>query len=216
MTTINLYRSGLAACLELAGNKDVRGYLNGVAVELNGDAGIVLTVATDGHALGCYDHKAANHGALPECLRATIIIPRDVVANALKITPKKAPFVELEVDGDRTTLAAIPFAAIDGTFPDWRRVVPKQYDADALCAMLNPALLARIAKAGKHIAGRSEPAVYYPADRGSAVLFIYPDYRFFAIAMGLRITGGYHEAIPANEALKAAGIGATLCASEPA
>lgn len=97
----------LKAALLCASSEETRYYLRGVFLSTTGHL-----VTTDGHRLFC--------AKLAEAAPADVIIPLDTVKAALKLAPKKAATIEL----NGNTLGGIVFTPVDGTFPDWRRVIP--------------------------------------------------------------------------------------------
>ena len=106
----------LAAVAPAMGNKDVRYYLNGVHFEHV--QGGVIAVATDGTAV------IAARETLPDVEPfASFIMPRETVLELLKAGRKIETF---KVRGDLVECdgRGIPFAPIDGKFPDWRAVLP--------------------------------------------------------------------------------------------
>lgn len=61
---------------------------------------------------------------------------------------------------DLPRLGVCEFTVIDGTFPDYRRVLPKaKTEGPAACACFDPALLARLVKAGNLLTGLKSAAV---------------------------------------------------------
>ncbi|RWC28182.1 MAG: hypothetical protein EOS70_28140 [Mesorhizobium sp.] len=120
--------------LPFVSTEETRHYLNGVAFEFGwNDDGMLRAVATDGHRLG--SRQMAPAGALPQ--RPTVIIPRAAIKAIAALAGGKE--VTLSVDDTRAELTFGDFTIrtklIDGTFPDWRRVVPqgpfKEFDLDA-------------------------------------------------------------------------------------
>jgi DNA polymerase-3 subunit beta len=97
----------LKAALYCASNEESRYYLRGVHLATSGHM-----VTTDGHRLFC--------AKLAEAVPTDVIIPLDTVKAALKLAPKKAATIEL----NGNTLGGVVFQPVDGTFPDWRRVIP--------------------------------------------------------------------------------------------
>jgi hypothetical protein len=97
----------LKAALLCASSEETRYYLKGVHLSTSGHM-----VTTDGHRLFC--------AKLSETVSTDVIIPIDTVKAALKLAPKKAETIEL----NGNTLGGVTFTPIDGTFPDWRRVIP--------------------------------------------------------------------------------------------
>jgi len=115
----------LKAALLCASNEESRYYLRGVHLSTTGHM-----VTTDGHRLFC--------AKLAEAVPADVIIPLDTVKAALKLAGKKAQTIEL----NGNTLGGVVFTPVDGTFPDWRRVIPpvdgyRQHD-DRAPAHFNP------------------------------------------------------------------------------
>ena len=119
---IALYASALHQSTE-----NTRYYLNSVLVEPRGDGGVLL-VATDGHRLSVsYDADATHDG-----IGKGVILP---VAKSLyrHLTSKKshhvvwrdAPFdgVLAVMDERDNILSMAPSTPIDGSYPDWRRVI---------------------------------------------------------------------------------------------
>ena len=110
-------------------SEETRYYLNGIhwhEDEVDG-AAVLIAVATDGHRLAKSTLPLPDGAAgLP-----AIIIPRKTVELVLKMLPDKGP-VRLDVSdvkfrismgGDETGVTLVS-KLIDGTFPDYKRVVP--------------------------------------------------------------------------------------------
>lgn len=130
MKTYEINIKTLRALLPLAGGRDVRFYLNGVMVEVRQTQ--TRYVATTGSVMGVYDESREND--TPEPLQ--VVIPRDVVK---QLKPnKKMMFGALVLNEDGTARILNPaseqdigFKPIDGVFPDYQRVVPKEVDGTA-------------------------------------------------------------------------------------
>jgi DNA polymerase-3 subunit beta len=97
----------LKAALLCASTEETRYYLKGVHLSTSGHM-----VTTDGHRLFC--------AKLAEAVPADVIIPLETVKAALKLAPRKAETIEL----NGNTFGGVVFQPVDGTFPDWRRVIP--------------------------------------------------------------------------------------------
>lgn len=97
--------------------EETRYYLNGVFLHNPGSA--LVAVATDGHRLS--RHTAPTVGDLPP-----VILPRKLVS----ILPKGAVTVSLSTTKVRiaTQDTTITSKLIDGTFPDYQRVIPTGND----------------------------------------------------------------------------------------
>ena len=112
--------------------EETRYYLNGIYMHTaEGDNDIVLrAVATDGHRLARCETPAPNGSEqMPG-----IIIPRKTVGELQKLVddPDMAVTVELSESKIRFTIGAIVLTSklIDGTFPDYQRVIPTGNDKD--------------------------------------------------------------------------------------
>ena len=126
-----LERSALARLIDRTrfaiSTEETRYYLNGVYLHsATGDSGPALrAVATDGHRLALADYPQ------PEGATAVrgVIIPRKTVQELRRLLDDAADDVEIAVSDakiqfsfGRTTLTS---KLIDGTFPDYTRVIPK-------------------------------------------------------------------------------------------
>ena len=130
MKTYETNIKALRAMLPLAGDRDVRFYLNGVMVEVHQTQ--TRYVAMAGAVLGLYSEPRENDTS--ETIQ--IIVPRDVVK---QLKPNKnRMFGSLVLNEDGTARILNPaseqdigFKPIDGVFPDYQRVVPKEVDGTA-------------------------------------------------------------------------------------
>ena len=112
--------------------EETRYYLNGIYLHTaERDSDIVLrAVATDGHRLARVE-MAAPDGA--EAI-AGIIIPRKTVGEVQKLVDDPDLVVTVEVSDSkiRLTIGSVVLTSklIDGTFPDYQRVIPSGNDRD--------------------------------------------------------------------------------------
>ena len=134
----------LKAALFCASNEETRYYLKGVHLSTSGHM-----VTTDGHRMFV--------ARLNDRPAADVIIPLADVQAALKLAGARCQ--EIEVSADK--IGQIAYTAVDGVFPDWRRVVPtgeethtKPDDAPAH-AHFNHAYVGDLAKMGKALGGAS-------------------------------------------------------------
>lgn len=180
MYTVTVSLSTLRAARTHTADKDIRSYLCGVYL----DTAHGFIVATDGHRmLTAAEPGVRLDGAAPA------IIPNDVLDAALKQfggehargKPLGAVDVSITVDGAAlsivTPIGQVHGRALDGVFPEWRRVVPKadslkpitptvcnwQYIADA-CDAFAIARNVPKSKAGQH-----SVAVHYQGDSPAIV-----------------------------------------------
>jgi len=110
--------------------EETRYYLNGVYLHplVAGATSVLRGVATDGHRL------ARVEVPLPEGAAAMpgIIVPRKTVAEVLKLVAESGEGVEVAVSPSRIRFAVerriLVSRLIDGQFPDYERVIPKNND----------------------------------------------------------------------------------------
>jgi len=117
-TTLELDLAALVApCVHCISTEETRYYLNGVY--LHAVDGRLVAVATDGHRLM---RNVGPTGTLPSSLEAGVILPRKLVG----LLPKGAVTVELSQNKVRVSSGStvITSKLIDGTFPDYVRVIP--------------------------------------------------------------------------------------------
>lgn len=138
----------LKAASNAASNEETRYYLKGVCVEISEND--TVYIATDGHILFACDDAAETGNTLT----GKWIIPSEII-KGVKLGRKLGETAVLTEGNGELTLRqdgapAVTFRPIDGTFPDWRKVVPvKQAVPDINeIPQFNPALLARLQKAG--------------------------------------------------------------------
>ncbi len=111
--------------------EETRYYLNGIYIHagrgsIGGgpEVGVLRAVATDGHRL------ARIEVALPEGAVAmpAVIIPRKAVAEVRKLIDEAAANIEVSLSETKIRVAfdsiAVTSKLIDGTFPDYERVIP--------------------------------------------------------------------------------------------
>tara|TARA_R110002126_G_scaffold122307_1_gene264018 strand:+ start:2055 stop:2618 length:564 start_codon:yes stop_codon:yes gene_type:complete len=97
----------LKAALLCASTEETRYYLKGVHLSTSGHM-----VTTDGHRMFV--------AKLAEAVPADVILSLDTVKAALKLAPKKAAVIEL----NGNTFGGVVFTPVDGTFPNWKAVIP--------------------------------------------------------------------------------------------
>lgn len=132
-----IHRPTLAAVNLAASNEETRYYLRGVLVEIEPQQ--VTYVATDGHRL--IARRVANREGETNSLLGSFIIPSETIKTIKVLRGRSAwrnsdAWGKLKTDPDGSTglLAltfdistdiGIVFFPVDGTYPDWRRVVPR-------------------------------------------------------------------------------------------
>lgn len=108
--------------------EETRYYLNGVYLEPitndDGTVNAIRAVATDGHRLALAEEYATVEGDLKG-----IIIPRKAVARIHAICEKPSGKIQIDFGDNKIRIAAgaavLQSKLIDGTFPDYNRVIPK-------------------------------------------------------------------------------------------
>ncbi len=118
--------------------EETRYYLNGIFLHAPapepGEEARLIAVATDGHRLARYAI------ALPEGAAAMpgIIIPRKTVAELAALAKTKPGNIRVEVSTAKIRVTAgditLTSKLIDGTFPDYTRVIPRTNDKEAVLA----------------------------------------------------------------------------------
>ncbi len=148
--TITLQANQIHGMAIAAAKKDVRYYLLGVLLECN-EGKPARLVATDGHLLACYD---TDHHCETTC---SAVLPLDVI----KQIPKKGVVtITIEPQGDRPArltisagAAVLQAQALDGRFPNYRRIMPGSIPREQIPAGYNPDLLVRLVKCAETVLG---------------------------------------------------------------
>ena len=174
----------LKAAAIVASKEQVRYYLNGVAVQA-GPRGLYL-VAMDGHRALAFRQTG---DALPEI---NIIIPVDIIAGIKLNKHIDDATLTRESDThwriDYCGIATI-FAPIDGTFPDWRRIVPKE--TSGALAQFDPAYIGDFAKVAKVLGSNARAGVKIAHNgQGPALVTFGDDIDGFGLLMPTRANYG--------------------------
>lgn len=161
----------LKAALICASTEQVRYYLNGVYVDPKG-----FLVSTDGHRAFVGKIDLTDVPAFDGW-----IICRDVLKRAL--TGYKADTITIAPDRVGNSLCQ----PIDGTYPDWRRVVPS--DLTGVTAQFNPAYIADLGKMGDLLRGKRKGSldahIHHNGEGPAAITF--PEIAdAFAVLMPIR------------------------------
>ncbi|KAE9532857.1 DNA polymerase III subunit beta [Ursidibacter arcticus] len=106
-------------------NQDARYFLNGMKFETEGN--LLRTIATDGHRLAVCTIPLNQ-----ELLTHSVIVPRKAVLELARLVGHSDNAVRLEIGTNnlRVSMDGIVFTSklIDGRFPDYRRVFPRNAD----------------------------------------------------------------------------------------
>jgi DNA polymerase-3 subunit beta len=152
-------------------NEETRYYLNGIYLHEGDTDGerTIRAVATDGHrlALAEIDAPAGLNGTrLPG-----IIVPRKMVAEMRKILDDGLTEIDLSISDTRIRIEAGPIAItsklIDGTFPDYMRVIPAP--CPTTLRINKSTLVGAIARVAAISTERTRPVTFELGDGGLAV-----------------------------------------------
>ena len=186
----------IAALKFFAADKDVRVYLNGINLEIGATESRL--VATNGHYLGCFRIESEQ----PEVTTplGNIIIPNDLlkpikakgmveIAIGPLETKKDAKGEEVPVSNARPvtlTYAGLSMSGktLDGTFPDFRRVIPSKVSGEA--AQFDPAYIGQLAKVAAALYGKENKHVGIGFNGNDAALLDFGDENFVGVLMPLR------------------------------
>lgn len=183
-----------------ASDDDTRFYLKGVAIQKAPKVGAYL-VATDGHAMGVMRLEGDQAMALytgfilssDKAIRAAVkcakreqawIVCRHDRADIVKLGAAMSPTMDYLATAPVSLSIPSATAYIDGTFPDWRRVLPAtitgkregRHDTGAeYCAAVRPDLLARFQ--------REDKPVSFDWSGTGAMLIDNGDERFIGVVM---------------------------------
>lgn len=174
----------LAAVSLFCSNEETRYYLKGVLVEI-GATGITY-VATDGHRLA-----ARRVDLLPDLPPNTLIgrwiIPVDD-CRALKPGKRGTGMALLTPSGNNLVLTfeGKPHLVqpVDGTFPDWRRIIPSKTTGKLSKLTLNGKFFAAVWAFGDAL-GIGMPVAHW-TDDGGPVPFTFTDDTAFCLVMPMR------------------------------
>ena len=189
MLKVTLNIRALRAVLVAVSTEETRYYLNGINLEFTPDG--VVMAATDGHRMIVLRQPYGEHAVMGA--HASVIVPRDLVAK-LKVKHKTLDETTLTIGDDgRLTFehAGEMFGGsrVDGTFPDYRRVVPQDLTGEA--AQYDPIYLADFAKARKELGGdrTTSPIVRYNGQAPAVVDFAWETgFQAFGVIMPLSKT----------------------------
>jgi DNA polymerase-3 subunit beta len=167
----DFHMSALKATAIAASTEQTRYYLNGVCVEHSPNGPIFI--ATDGHRLIASTQKwlvenpaTFSPVIVPMSLIKRVKISRKFDIATMTIEHKEGGEISVSIYYAGATYAE---NSIDGTFPDWRRVIPQS--CDGTVSQYNPAYLADFAEAGRVLAGgKCDVAVAVSYNGGSPAL----------------------------------------------
>ena len=174
----------LAAAIPCAVIKDIRYYLNGVHLEVT-SSGVIHIVSTNGHAIFIGKIESPDWTEEAPAGGFSITIPLDAVKAATKTKEKFLTLKPLE--NGRYSLGDVMFTALDGKYPDWRRVA-KLIEGEDQPSQFNPDYLVACNKALKTWSqGRATFMGYVHARGDSAGAITGTDETAFCVLMPVRV-----------------------------
>ena len=118
-----MLRLALDKTLFAMAQQDVRYYLNGLLLDLEGST--LRTVASDGHRLALFQETMS----APFASNRQIIVPRKGIQELARLLGDADDNVQIQISSNtvRVNLGAVSFSAklIEGRFPDYQRVMPR-------------------------------------------------------------------------------------------
>lgn len=119
---VSLLRKALEKTLFAMAQQDMRYYLNGLLLDVDGDT--LRTVASDGHRLALFEERVEGLNLAAR----QIILPRKGVLELYRLLRDDETPVTVQISANniRLLLNELQFAAklIEGRYPDFRRVMP--------------------------------------------------------------------------------------------
>lgn len=156
-------------------SEETRYYLNGVCLEIEDDGYTLRAVATDGHRMG--SRTTPLSAKFKKTVGSTwrYIVPRDAVSFVSKHMAAGEVRAKLNDQVAQFSGSGMVFTTelIEGTFPDWRRVVPDIADAEVVTLDAKDALrFIRSATALRPAKRYGSPAIAITADQGRPVFTV--------------------------------------------
>jgi len=164
----------LRAMLLFVANDDIRHYLNGVYIK--GDK----MMATNGHYLTVCK--------LQEDSNLDVIIPTKHVQAAIQLAKRENKFTQPEIEITNERIGDVFYKPIDGKFPDYKKVLPKEFDVMECGAIsVNPAYIAKFEKLGLLFNKRHIGISIKAKDESSAmIVHVYGCDDFFSLVMPIK------------------------------
>ena len=156
--TITLSPDLLKAAVLFTSKEETRFYLKGVSIQAT--LATIKVAATDGHRLFV---ARVNQEENTEAF--SIIIPGDTIVTATK--GAKYPLALSKLSENQWRLGDTIFTPIDGTFPEYSRIVPTSVSGET--AQYNPEYIAALGKANKLLGGSNTATIGYNGDNPALV-----------------------------------------------
>ena len=88
----------------------------------------------------------------------------DTATGIIQVVAHDGTVPKIGVTLDLPRIGIVEFEKVDGTFPEWTRLMPKAQTGGVASCMFDPALVARLAKAGSIMSGRKSAGVLLEQD----------------------------------------------------
>ena len=154
----------LKALLLIAAKNDRRWYLNGILLDVR--ANDITAVATDGHRLIAVPVTLAEGARIV----GQYIIPRELL-DGVKPSHKALPIGVIINDAINVTIdtggAQLAGKLIDGTYPNWRTVVP--HTVSGAAGQFNHEYVASFGKAHQLLGGKYSPTMFHNGDGAARI-----------------------------------------------
>jgi DNA polymerase-3 subunit beta len=166
--TVTAPTAHVNAALQAVSDEKARYYLNGVFFDARG-----YIAATNGHIL--FAARCGDAGKLTDCRPSYapnsampgVIVPTDALAQAIKAAGR-SKCINMAIDRDAHGQwwilhgnARVAFTPVDGTFPDWQRVIPSAPET-LTPAHYDPRYIAAIGNMSKALRdGKKDGATFF-------------------------------------------------------
>ena len=183
MQTVTVTTQAVKAATLFAATKDTRYYLSGVYLEARDNK--LFIVATDGGAM--YVHRVVYEQDAP-IADFSVTIPIETIKMFAKT--KTEWEIKVTIDGDTITLSDgsinTTTKAVEGNYPDWRRVLPEDSGSPDNPGHYNIDYLVACVKAGKLYGRDNYACVPLSTGKGQAGVLWFDD-NSLAIVMPFRV-----------------------------
>lgn len=182
--TVLVKASIIKAISHFAAKRDIRWYLQGIFVEIDGEDAYLC--ATNGHIMAAYrasvDVRSGNDNKMSAIFPLALFqaVKKSDVPVALTISANTVSVKQTDI-----TLSCTPLA---GEFPRWRKVIPQKLSGEA--GQFNPEYIRDLGKVAKLInpSQHNHPTIHHNGD--AAAIVSLGDSDFIAVVMPLRADTG--------------------------
>jgi len=186
----------IKALLAVAAKSDVRYYLNAIAIDARATGDVTL-VATDGHRLLAVPVDSDDIENFADFMPGVWVVDRALLES---VKPMKAGRTDFPLaltiasagTGNLPTVSLVGATtasgtAVDGRFPDWRRVMPAS--ANGIAAQFSPEYVGSFGKVGELLGGKGKSipcVIHHNGSDGALVTF--PGSPAIGVIMPMRVS----------------------------